>query len=310
MSVTREGGTVQLIPAWVPPTARHQAGLFTPRQALEAGMTVEQVRHRRRTGLWVPFAGRTLRHRDVPVEFLGEIVAVRLTWPDAVACLHSAARMHQLPVPDDGVVRAVVGHARRAQVNLEPHRYALGQEDVVQAPWGSYTRLSRTVLDCLGALPERAAEELLVWVLTRHLVPHDHLVAALGRTRGLTGNAQRRRLLDATELGARSPAEHRLHVILQRIGVTGWQADQPVRDARGRIGAVDVLFRRERLVIEVDGMAYHGQARFQFDRTRQNRLVAAGFTVLRFTWSDLVDRPTAVGEAVLGTLRRLRTERP
>ena len=31
--------------------------------------------------------------------------------------------------------------------------------------------------------------------------------------------------------------------------------------------------------------------RFQRDRSRQNRLVAAGWTVLRFTWRDLVERP-------------------
>jgi very-short-patch-repair endonuclease len=38
------------------------------------------------------------------------------------------------------------------------------------------------------------------------------------------------------------------------------------------------------LVIEVDGWAYHRTPdRFQRDRERQNRLVAAGWTVLRFT---------------------------
>ena len=295
---------------WVPPEARHQAGLFTARQALDAGLTTEQVRHRRRSGLWVPFAGRAVRHRDQPGGHLADVVAVRLTWPDGVACLHSAARMHHLPVPDDGVVRAVVGHARGAQVQLVPHRYALGTDDVVRAPWGSYTPLARTVVDCLGLLPVRPAEELLVWVLTRRLVSHAELATVLARTTHLTGNAQRRRLLEATKAGAMSPAERRLHAILTRAGLTGWLADQPVRDGQGLIGAADVLFHGERLVIEVDGLAYHGHARFQTDRTRQNRLVAAGFTVLRFTWADLVDRPSSVGDQVRRTLHRLRTEHP
>lgn len=50
-----------------------------------------------------------------------------------------------------------------------------------------------------------------------------------------------------------------------------------------------------RLVIEVDGYAYHsGDDRFQRDRTKQNALLAAGWRVLRFTWADLVDRPDTV----------------
>jgi very-short-patch-repair endonuclease len=52
-------------------------------------------------------------------------------------------------------------------------------------------------------------------------------------------------------------------------------------------------------VIEIDGWAFHSdQERFQRDRSRQNRLVAAGWTVLRFTWSDLKDRPEAFVAAI------------
>ena len=47
-------------------------------------------------------------------------------------------------------------------------------------------------------------------------------------------------------------------------------------------------------------------ATFQADRTRQNRLVAAGYTVLRFTWADLTLRPDDVGTQVAATLARLR----
>jgi very-short-patch-repair endonuclease len=65
---------------------------------------------------------------------------------------------------------------------------------------------------------------------------------------------------------------------------------------------VDVAFGQVRLAIEVDGWAFHTTpARFQRDRQRQNRLVAAGWTVLRFTWHDLTDRP----DYVLATVRAL-----
>ena len=52
------------------------------------------------------------------------------------------------------------------------------------------------------------------------------------------------------------------------------------------------LRRFGRFDFEIDGRAFHSDAdRFQRDRTRQNRLVGAGWTVLRFTWNDLRDRP-------------------
>ena len=64
---------------------------------------------------------------------------------------------------------------------------------------------------------------------------------------------------------------------------------------------LDLAFPAAMVAIEVDGMAYHSDAvRFQRDRTRQNLLVSLGWTVLRFTWWDLVDRP----DYVVTTIRR------
>jgi hypothetical protein len=49
------------------------------------------------------------------------------------------------------------------------------------------------------------------------------------------------------------------------------------------------------LAIEVDGWAWHHDVeRFRRDRQRQNALVLAGWTVLRFTWHDLTQRPGEV----------------
>jgi len=43
------------------------------------------------------------------------------------------------------------------------------------------------------------------------------------------------------------------------------------------------------VVVEIDGwVAHSGKQSFVDDRRRQNRLVRAGYTVLRFTWWDLI----------------------
>jgi very-short-patch-repair endonuclease len=58
---------------------------------------------------------------------------------------------------------------------------------------------------------------------------------------------------------------------------------------------VDLLWREQRLVVEVDGFAYHsGRAAFERDRVRDSRLVALGIRVVRVTWRQIVHEPSAV----------------
>jgi very-short-patch-repair endonuclease len=88
-------------------------------------------------------------------------------------------------------------------------------------------------------------------------------------------------------------------------------ANHEVHDATGLIGVVDIAFRAVRLAIELDGRAWHvASDRFQRDRERQNRLVNAGWTVLRFTWHDLTTDPAGVIATIRAALERLAREAP
>lgn len=288
---------------WVPEIADRQAGVFTLGQAIDSGLSVGQIRHRRRTGLWVRHAGAAWRHHDRQTGPFADAMAALLTWPDGIVCLQTAARIHRIPV-DTAPISAVVPHARRPQYGLRPVQYALPEEDLVRVSGIPVTDVARTVFDLLGRLPQAQAEGLLTWVLTRQRAEHRVLTGLLDRSPGMTGNAQRRRLLRATRGGAMGAAEQRLHRLLRRAGIAGWSPNTVVHDRLGIIGTVDVLFTDAKLVVEIDGFAYHGADRFQSDRTRQNRLVGAGYTVLRFTWHDLVDRPYDVVAQVRAALAR------
>jgi very-short-patch-repair endonuclease len=69
-----------------------------------------------------------------------------------------------------------------------------------------------------------------------------------------------------------------------------------------------VAFPEARVAVEVDGRAWHSAGdRFQHDRSRQNALVAAGWTVLRFTWADLTQRPDLALAVIATTLHRSRS---
>ena len=112
-----------------------------------------------------------------------------------------------------------------------------------------------------------------------------------------------------TATGAASPAELLLHKLLRAAGITGWVANAQLLDRDGIIGVVDILFATARLIIEVDGMVAHTDRRqFTADRRRQNRLVAAGYTVLRFTWHDLTTTPHSVLAHITGVLATKVTE--
>ena len=66
------------------------------------------------------------------------------------------------------------------------------------------------------------------------------------------------------------------------------------------VGVIDVALVRQRIALEVDGWAYHSDVdRFRRDRAKQNDLIALGWTVLRFTWADLTERPGYIKAMIL-----------
>ncbi len=279
--------------------------MFTAAQAIRAGATPAQVRHRRERGVWRRVLGSGLARSTLDDTPRRRVQAAGLTWPGCVAAFFTAAAFHGLPVPDDGLVHAFVVRAPRPRAGMVPHEYLVTSEDVVTVGAGAVTTVSRTVLDCLGRLGAEDADRLATWAVTRELLTADSLEAAISARAGKRGTRALRRALADIGDGALSAAERRMHRLLSQARVTGWEADVRVFDAGGLIGRVDVLFPAAKVVVEVDGYAYHSRAAFQTDRTKQNRLVAAGYTVLRFTWADLHDRP----REVVATIRRATAAR-
>lgn len=150
-----------------------------------------------------------------------------------------------------------------------------------------------------------AARSLHAWLMTRGRFSRDDLLGAIERRRHRAGTAQLRRLARVSAAGSLSAGEDRLHVVLRDGGLTGWVANVPVAASGRVVAVVDVLFARERVVVELDGYATHtGREAFQRDRVRQNQLVAAGYTVLRFTWSDVTERPHYVVATIRAALGR------
>lgn len=297
--------TARLPMDWIPPVATIQAGLFTARQGMEAGMTYAQVRRRKEGGRWVKIVGDTLALPTLRPDSWIRAQGAALTWPDAVVCLRSAAELHRLPVKPSDDVHVIVPNRREGRHHLVSHRLRLEPGDVTRIGRARVTTRRRTIFDCVGRFPDAESEALMIWAITRELLTRDQLAAAVASRGGWWGNTRRRQALEDTARGALGAAERRMHAVLDAAMISGWVADEKIWDAAGLIGRADLLFPKAKLIVEMDGAAYHGADRFQSDRTRQNRLVNAGYTVLRFTWADVTERPEHVATQIRHALARL-----
>lgn len=88
----------------------------------------------------------------------------------------------------------------------------------------------------------------------------------------------------------RSEAEERFLVLVGKARLPAPEVNVAVGDHE-----VDFLWRRARLVVEVDGYAFHSSpGQFERDRRRDAELSAAGLLVLRVTWQQIANEPEAM----------------
>lgn len=123
---------------------------------------------------------------------------------------------------------------------------------------------------------------------SRHLVRASELDRLRARQPSRRGWARLGKLLEAETHPefARSRAE-----VLARSIISKADLGEPRRNARVRGFEVDFWLPDLRLVIEVDGYAFHGgRESFKRDRRRDARLRAAAIEVWRLSWEQLTKR--------------------
>ncbi|WP_232291906.1 endonuclease domain-containing protein [Frankia sp. QA3] len=102
--------------------------------------------------------------------------------------------------------------------------------------------------------------------------------------------------------GPRSPTTDKPTGLVGVGLLEGTPDDLPQQDRAlgGRpVARLDLAWPSRLVAVEADGAAYHRQPRALFrDRARQNDLLSVGWTLLRFTWADVLGRPAGVVDLV------------
>jgi len=152
--------------------------------------------------------------------------------------------------------------------------------------------------DAALAAGKTTADDLQTWL------------GRLSRHPQVTQASQVVRLADAR---SESVGESRTRLLLNAIGLRPTPQAE-IRNPAGRlVGRVDFLMKRERVIIEFDGLMKYadadGRQALASEKSREDRLQALGYEFVRLTWADL-SRPATVERLIRQALTRASARHP
>ncbi|SCE67908.1 Transcriptional regulator, AbiEi antitoxin, Type IV TA system [Micromonospora viridifaciens] len=283
--------------------------MVTREQALAAGFSRHEIDNQIALGRWrrlaravyliaAPSEEAVLRRSRIRA-------AVLSLGPAAHAVLGTAAELHGIAGLRrlDEIHVCLPGRAARGARIRDPaivlHQLEHPPEAVTTVDNVPVTGPLLTVAELILRQPRYPSVSVLDSALNRGLISADDLAAIPSMIRGRRGAVAARGYLTEANGLAQSPLETRtrLRCVDGRVPPDCLQLE--VRDDDGYLlGVGDMGWRAARVIAEADGRDVHSAPNALFgDRHRQNRLVNAGWTVLRFTWSDTL-RPDYIPSVV------------
>ena len=270
-----------------------QDGIVTLRQTRACGLHRSAVARKCASSEWERIGPSVYRATDHLLTAQARIrAAVWSAGSTAVLCGPAAAYWRGLWPREPKSIDLTVGRSRSTRKPFSPKLgpVRLLHRDLRDVDRTTVRNLSTTspALTVLDALPH-VGMDLLDRTLQSGAVDLADLIAAAARYPRRRSADAVAEMLERAASGARSAAER--HALVQLLRSSELPPFELNYQAVGEY-EVDVAFVAQRVAVEIDGMAYHSDAQaFQHDRTRGNALTAAGWTVVHFTWADIVERP-------------------
>jgi very-short-patch-repair endonuclease len=274
--------------------------------ARAAGITDRHLQHpdvvRLSRDTYLPRAlSADLRHR---------LAAVLLTAPPGAVLSHrTAASLWGLEIPLDSAVDRrvdlIVPTASRAESRRDRriHRIPLRADEVTRLGSFVVTVPARTWRDLATVLQPPALLAATDQLLARGTAEGE-LCGQLTRHPSGRGSARARRVLPVADRRSGSPMESVLRWIMHAAGLPSPEIQFVVRSSSGDfLGRADFAWPDRKVLVEFDGKVHRDGDVFVNDLRRQNRLIAEGWVVLRFSSADVLGRPAEVLAQIRRALR-------
>jgi hypothetical protein len=277
-----------------------QHGVFALDQLRALGLAAPAVRSRRA-------AGRLHRihhtvYSLVPKELLKReglyMAAVLACGEGAVLSHRSAAAL--LELRDWGHTKIEVTVPRRSarrHDGIKVHRSTtLIDEDVTELNNIPCTTVHRTLFDLAEVVTQRQLERSFDQAEISERLDLNAINDQLKRNPTRPGAKAVRDVLETHYIGKTptwSENEEALLAITRELGIPDPDTNQfIVLDDGGPAIRVDFVWRDQRVIVEADSNKWHStRQRFEQDRVRDQRLTAAGWTIIRTTWRQMKHRP-------------------
>lgn len=285
---------------------RTQDGLVHLDQARAAGLSSSAIGRLVEAGDWTRVHPRTYHATDHPFGPRARVRAAALWAGDHATLVGGAAAWWwRIAADPPTVVQLATGSTAgdRAPAGVGITRPTTGPTERVRVDGLWVVHRSPAVLGAAVDLGLLEGARLVDRALQRGSVTVEGLCAVLSGCGARAGVVLARELVNLAASGARSEAERLAVRELRAAGLRGWSANYEVDLPTWGRAILDLAIPARRLVIEVDGWAFHRDVdRFRADVHRQNALILAGWTVLRVTWYDLVEDPASFIRSVQSAL--------
>jgi len=268
-----------------------QHGRVSRSQLIELGLERWEISYRLQLGRLHPIhrGVYAVGHRVVSKEARW-MAAVMAIGAGAALSHGSAAGLWGLLHPANARIDVTAPRKVRAPPGVTAHRSTLPTDEITVERDIPVTTVPRTLLDLATVLTPRQVERAIEQAEVRRL--HDPLSLSdlVERYPGRRGTGVVKAILEEGRLGAtitRSELEERFLAFLETQSLPSPELNVPI-ELRGSWIEADCVWRRQRVIVELDGHASHATAgAFERDRARDRTLQAAGWRPVRVTWRHL-----------------------
>jgi len=280
--------------------AERQHGVVARRQLFALGLGRGAIDRRIERGrLHILHRGvYTVGHRAI-TQHGRWMAAVLAAGPGAVLSHRSAAALWGIRPTTRTRIEVTVPRTLHATPTLHPRCAVLQRDEVTTNDGIPTTTPARTLLDLAGLLGKRPLERALNEAEAMRLTSEAPVAELMERHPAKRGIADLRILLVTSRSSTRSELEARFLTLLDTHGLP-----QPETNIIIEGIEVDAVWRQQRLIVELDGYAFHSTRQaFEHDRARDRHLTANGWRVLRITWRDLAERAHELAAELRALLR-------